>query len=130
MEKILSQIILHKAARTLEIVFASGEQFVLPFEYLRVFSPSAEVRGHGRGQEKLVLNKQRVNITQIEPVGNYAIKPFFDDGHASGIFSWTTLFELGVRHQQNWENYLEKVKQHAASLTTGSTKASGGVGCP
>jgi DUF971 family protein len=123
MEKILTQIILHKAARTLEVVFVSGERFVLPFEYLRVFSPSAEVRGHGRGQEKLVLHKQHVNITKIEPVGNYAIKPFFDDGHASGIFSWTTLFDLGLHQQQNWESYLYKVKQHVS----GCAKESGGV---
>jgi DUF971 family protein len=123
MEKTLTQIILHKAAHTLEVIFASGEQFVLPFEYLRVFSPSAEVRGHGYGQEKLVLDKQNINITKIEPVGNYAIKPFFDDGHSSGIFSWTTLYDLGLRQQQNWESYLNKVKQHVS----GCTKESGGI---
>jgi DUF971 family protein len=123
MEKTITQIILHKTARTLEVIFASGEQFVLPFEYLRVFSPSAEVRGHGYGQEKLVLDKSNINITKIEPVGNYAIKPFFDDGHSSGIFSWATLYDLGLRQQQNWESYLNRVKQHVS----GCTKESGGT---
>lgn len=109
MERALSQMTIHKLSRTLEVEFSTGERFVLPFEYLRVFSPSAEVRGHGYGQEKLVLNKHEVNIIAIEPVGNYAIKPIFSDGHSSGIFSWDTLYELGVRYPQNWQSYLEKV---------------------
>jgi DUF971 family protein len=109
MERSVAQIVLHKLSRTLEVEFSTGERFVLPFEYLRVFSPSAEVRGHGRGQEKLVLDKQAVNILAIEPVGNYAIKPIFSDGHSSGIFSWDTLYELGVKQQPNWQSYLEKV---------------------
>jgi DUF971 family protein len=75
-----------------------------------VFSPSAEVRGHGVGQEKLVLNKHDVNIKAIEPVGHYGIKPIFDDGHNSGIFSWQTLYELGVQQEKNWQAYLERVK--------------------
>jgi DUF971 family protein len=106
----LTEIVIHKQSRTLEVTFQTGERFVLPFEYLRVFSPSAEVRGHGMSEMKLVLNKQNVNILAIEPVGNYGIKPIFDDGHNSGIFSWNTLYELGVNQQSNWQMYLERVK--------------------
>jgi DUF971 family protein len=104
-----TQIILHKQSKTLEVEFNSGERFVFPCEYLRVLSPSAEVRGHGVGNEKLVLGKQNVNIVAIEPVGNYGIKPVFDDGHASGIYSWQTLHELGVNQEKNWQRYLLKV---------------------
>lgn len=103
-----TEIILHKKSRTLEIIFETGESFNLPCEYLRVFSPSAEVRGHGVGQEKLVVGKEHVNILSIEPVGNYAIKPIFSDGHSSGIFSWKTLYELGQKQTQNWQDYLKK----------------------
>ena len=80
-------------------------------EYLRVNSPSAEVQGHGPGQEVLQLNKENVNITEIEAVGNYAIKPVFDDGHNSGIFSWETLYVLGKNQEQNWSDYLEKLEK-------------------
>ncbi|HLB57434.1 MAG TPA: gamma-butyrobetaine hydroxylase-like domain-containing protein [Gammaproteobacteria bacterium] len=104
------KITLHKLSRTLEIEFESGENFVLPCEYLRVFSPSADVRGHGVGNETLVLGKAHVNILALEPVGQYAIKPIFSDGHRSGIYSWTTLYELGVNHEKNWQGYLEKVE--------------------
>jgi DUF971 family protein len=107
---VLTEIVIHKQSRTLEVAFQTGERFVLPFEYLRVFSPSAEVRGHGMGEMKLVLNKQNVNIVAIEPVGNYGIKPVFDDGHNSGIFSWNTLHELGVHQQSNWQMYLARVQ--------------------
>ncbi len=110
MEKQLTDIILHKKSRTLEVVFSTGERFVLPFEYLRVFSPSAEVRGHGAQPGKLVFGKANVNILSIEPVGNYAIKPLFDDGHSSGLFSWNTLYELGVNQEQNWKTYQERIK--------------------
>lgn len=102
------EIILHKKSRSLELVYENGERFVLPCEYLRVYSPSAEVRGHGVGNEKLVLGKENVNILAIEPVGNYAIKPIFSDGHQSGIYSWKTLHELGVKQKENWQNYLAK----------------------
>jgi DUF971 family protein len=104
------QITLHQQSKTLEVEFPSGERFVFSCEYLRVFSPSAEVRGHGIGNEKLVLGKQDVNIVAIESVGNYAIKPIFDDGHSSGIYSWKTLHDLGVNQEKNWMDYLEKVK--------------------
>lgn len=93
------EIILHKKSRTLEVIFENQEKFIFPCEYLRVFSPSAEVKGHG--QEKIVVGKENVNILSIEPVGNYAIKPLFSDGHASGIFSWDTLYKLGKAQQKN-----------------------------
>jgi DUF971 family protein len=109
-EHVPTKIILHKKSRTLEVVFQSGECFILPCEYLRVHSPSAEVRGHSVGNEKLVVGKEHVNILAIEPVGQYAIKPIFSDGHQSGIYSWKTLYELGVKQEDNWRIYLDKVK--------------------
>lgn len=104
-----TEIILHKRSRTLEVIFDTGEKFILPCEYLRVFSPSAEVRGHGVGNEKLVTGKEQVNILSIEPVGHYAIKPIFSDGHQSGIYSWKTLYELGCHYLENWNRYLERI---------------------
>ena len=103
------QIILHKQSRTLELVYETGERFVLPCEYLRVYSPSAEVQGHGASEPKLVLDKEYVNILKIEPVGHYAIKPIFSDGHASGIYSWDTLYQLGINKDKNWRAYMERV---------------------
>jgi len=111
MDQVPTQLILHKLTKTLEVVFSTDERFLLPFEYLRVFSPSAEVRGHGVGNAKLVLGKQDVEIVAIEPVGNYAIKPIFDDGHSSGIYSWHTLYTLGVNYKANWQDYLNRVQQ-------------------
>src|SRR5438094_864084 len=98
-EPIPKQLTLHKKSRTLEVELVNGERFVLPSEYLRVFSPSAEVRGHGVGNEVLVRGKEHVNILSIEPVGNYAVKLIFSDGHRSGIYSWSTLYSLGTHHQ-------------------------------
>lgn len=100
-------IILHKKSRTLEVVFPDNQRFVLPCEYLRVYSPSAETRGHGAKHEKFAIGKEHVNILSIEPVGQYAIKPVFSDGHASGIYSWDTLYDLGVNYQENWQHYLK-----------------------
>ena len=105
-----TQIILHQKSKTLEVEFNSGERFVFSCEYLRVFSPSAEVRGHGVGNQKWITGKADINIVSIEPVGSYGIKPIFDDGHASGIYSWNTLHELGVHQEKNWQLYQEKVK--------------------
>lgn len=103
------EIVLHKKSKTLEVAYANGERFVLSCEYLRVFSPSAEVKGHGVGNETLVVGKEHVNILAIEPVGNYAIKLIFSDGHRSGIYSWDTLHTLGINQEKNWQAYLEKV---------------------
>jgi len=105
-----TEITLHKSKRILEITFEDGQRFEMPCEYLRVFSPSAEVQGHGPGQEVLQLGKEEVNIEKIEQVGTYAIQPSFDDGHDSGIYAWDTLYDLGVNYEQNWQNYLERLK--------------------
>lgn len=99
-------------SRVLEVTFDNGEHFVLPCEYLRVFSPSAEVRGHGMGEGQLVTDKQEVNIIGIDPVGNYAVKLIFDDGHDTGLYSWQTLYELGINYQKNWARYLERLGSH------------------
>ena len=101
-----TRIVVHQKSRVLEVEFDTGACFNLPFELLRVYSPSAEVRGHGPGQETLQVGKKEVTINNLEPVGMYAVKPFFSDGHDSGIFSWEYLFQLGENHQQNWEQYL------------------------
>lgn len=98
---------LHQRSRLLEINFESGETFQLPCEYLRVHSPSAEVRGHGPGQEVLQVDKHNVNITAIKPVGNYAVKLIFDDSHDSGLFAWDYLYELSKERITKWRNYLE-----------------------
>ena len=105
-----TDIKLHQKSRVLEITFEDGKQFELPCEYLRVYSPSAEVRGHGPGQEVLQLGKENVNIEHIEPVGNYAIALHFDDGHNSGIYSWETLYELGENQEKYWADYLKRLE--------------------
>ena len=101
----------HQKSRILEISFESGETFKLPCEYLRVYSPSAEVQGHGPGQEVLQVGKEEVNIEKIEPVGNYAVQLYFDDGHSTGIYSWDTLFNLGANYDAFWQDYLDRLKQ-------------------
>lgn len=106
-----TEIKLHKKSRLLEIAFEDGKCFELSCEYLRVHSPSAEVRGHGPGQEVLQLGKENVNIENIEPVGNYAVILHFDDGHNTGIYSWDTLYDLGVNREQYWANYLDRLEQ-------------------
>ena len=105
-----TDIILHSASHTLEVAFDSGERFNLPCEYLRTHSPSAEVQGHGPGQQVLVGGKRDVNIDAIEPVGNYGVLLRFSDGHATGIFSWNTLHELGTHQERNWKAYLEALE--------------------
>ncbi len=106
-----TNIVLHQRSKVLEVAFDNGETYNLPFEYLRVFSPSAEVRGHGKGQEVLQLNKQDVGIDEIESVGNYAVKLNYDDGHNTGLYTWDYLYELGENQTQNWQMYLERVKE-------------------
>lgn len=105
-----TDIKLHQTSHILEVIFSDGKTFNLPVEYLRVNSPSAEVQGHGPGQEVLQIGKQDVNITQIDMVGNYAIQPHFDDNHNTGIFSWDTLYQLGENYEENWKNYLQRLK--------------------
>lgn len=106
-----TEIKLHQASRFLEVAFADGSHFRLPCEYLRVFSPSAEVRGHGPGTAVLVTGKEDVNISAIEPVGNYAVRLVFDDGHATGLYSWDVLHELGTEQESNWQNYLHRLTE-------------------
>lgn len=105
-----TEIELHRASRVLEIAFDDGARFKLPCEYLRVYSPSAEVKGHGPGTEVLQVGKEAVNITDIEPVGNYAVRLLFDDGHHTGIFSWDYLYELGAEQEHNWRDYLDRLQ--------------------
>jgi len=100
-----------RKSRLVEVHFRDGEVFRLPFEYLRVYSPSAEVRGHGAGEGKLELAKERVQITQVEPIGNYAVRLHFDDGHNSGLYSWTYLYELGTDYEEKWGRYLERCER-------------------
>ena len=106
-----TKLVLHQKSRVLEILFDNGSQFNLPCEYLRVYSPSAEVRGHGPGQEVLQYGKQNVGIDRIEPQGTYAVKLCFDDGHETGLYSWETLYELGVNYDELWQNYLRRLEE-------------------
>ena len=110
-----TEIILHQQSRTLEIAFDDGARYKLPFEFLRVFSPSAEVRGHGPGQEVLQTGKRDVLITAVDPVGTYAVKLTFDDGHDSGLYSWEYLHELGQYQEGMWHDYLERLEAANAS---------------
>lgn len=104
-----TEINLHQKSRVLEIAFSDGSRFELPFEFLRVHSPSAEVRGHGPGQEVLQAGKKDVDILSLEPVGSYAVQPHFSDGHATGIYSWDYLYDLGTHHESLWQNYLRRL---------------------
>jgi len=106
-----AEIRLHQKSRVLEIRFDDGAHFDLPCEYLRVYSPSAEVRGHGPGQEVLQIGKQDVNIVAIEPVGRYAVKLVFDDGHQSGLYSWDLLYRLGKDREALWADYLRRLRE-------------------
>ena len=104
-----TDIKLHQKSRVLEIAFDDGSHFNFPCEYLRVYSPSAEVRGHGPGQEVLQLGKENVNIAQVEPVGTYAVCLHFDDGHNTGIYSWDWLHHLGVNQESLWKEYFDRL---------------------
>ena len=105
-----TEIKLRTRSRVLEVAFDDGVRYLLPFEYLRVYSPSAEVRGHGPGQEVLVTGKQNVGIKAVEPVGQYAVKLVFDDGHDTGLYSWKYLRELGEQQAENWRKYQARVQ--------------------
>jgi len=106
-ERFPTEIKLHQKSRVLEIAFSDGRQFRFPFEFLRVYSPSAEVRGHGPGQEVLQTGKSEVDNRALEPVGSYAVQPAFSDGHNTGIYSWDYLYELGENQDALWQAYLE-----------------------
>ena len=105
-----TEIKLHQKSRLLEVTFDDSSHFKFSCEYLRSHSPSAEVRGHGHGQEVLQVGKEKVNISEIEPVGTYAVCLHFDDGHATGIYSWEYLHDLGVNQEANWKRYLERLE--------------------
>lgn len=110
-----TEIKLYQKSRVLEISFADGKTFKLPCEFLRVYSPSAEVRGHGPGQEVLQISKKNVEITKVEPVGNYAVQFTFSDGHDTGIFSWDLLYDYGMRLEEMWQHYLKRMQEAGAS---------------
>ncbi len=110
-----TEIKLHQKSRLLEIAFDDGKRYTLPCEYLRVFSPSAEVRGHGPGQEVLQVGKRDVGIEAVDPVGVYAVKLVFSDGHDTGLYSWEYLYELGEKQESSWKSYLARLEQAGAS---------------
>jgi DUF971 family protein len=127
-----TEIKLHQKSREMELTFADGGNFRLSFEFLRVYSPSAEVRGHGPGQETLQTGKRNVDITAVQQVGNYAIQPVFSDGHDSGIYSWDLLYKLGANKDELWADYLARLEAAGASRDIDSTtlppKSGGGCG--
>ena len=110
-----TELAVRRQSRLLDIAFDDGASFSLPFELLRVYSPSAEVRGHGPGQEVLQVGKRDVTITEVEPVGHYALRPTFSDGHGSGIYSWDYLYEIGMDQDELWRRYLERLTAAGAS---------------
>ena len=115
---------LHRQSKTLEVGYADGTRYELPFEYLRVYSPSAEVRGHGAGEPMLVGGKRNVAVMAVEPVGRYAVRLRFSDGHDTGLYSWDVLAELGQKYEQWWARYLERLTQHGMSRDSDITKLS------
>lgn len=110
MEPVPVEIRLRKMSRQLSVTFSDDRQFDLSFEYLRVESPSAEVKGHGPGQERLQKGKEDVRILSVEPVGHYAVRLIFDDGHDSGLYTWKYLYELGRDHDARWQSYLDRLQ--------------------
>jgi DUF971 family protein len=121
-------ITVHGASRVLEVSFADGATFRIPFELMRVYSPSAEVQGHGPGQEVLQTGKRLVDLEGLEPIGNYAIKPTFSDGHDSGLFTWEYLYFLGSEQDQLWADY-ERRLQAAGTDRDAAMPEKGGAGC-
>lgn len=123
-----TDIVLRTQSRVLEIAFDNGARYALPFEFLRVYSPSAEVRGHGAGQETLQTGKRNVLLRAVEPVGNYAVKLVFSDGHDSGLYSWDYLLMLGEQHDTLWQDYLDRLAAENASrdIDTTTRPATGG----
>jgi DUF971 family protein len=118
-----TDIKLRSRSRLLEVTFDDGARFELPFEYLRVYSPSAEVRGHGPGQETLQLGKHEVVITKVEPVGHYAVRLVFDDGHDTGLYTWAYLHELGRDRGQKWQQYLGRLQELGIPYPTPATRS-------
>jgi DUF971 family protein len=125
-----SEIKLHQKSRLLELGYENGERYTLDFEFLRVFTPSAEARGHGPGQETLQTGKRNVDIERIEPVGTYAVRLVFSDGHDSGLYSWDLLYNLGKHHDELWHEYLGQIEAQGLSrdVDTSSRPAAGSCG--
>lgn len=125
-----TEITLHQASRVLEIAFSNGKVFRLSCEFLRVHSPSAEVRGHGAGQEILQTGKQEVGITAVEPVGTYAVRLVFSDGHDTGLYSWDYLHDLGMNQDKLWKEYLERMAKAGASREPSGAIAKSAISAP
>jgi len=123
-----SALTAHSQSRVLEIAFSDGAEFSIPFELMRVYSPSAEVQGHGPGQEVLQTGKREVTLVELEPIGNYAVKPVFSDGHESGIFSWDYLYFLGSEQARLWTDYLQRLEA-AGMQRDAPMAAAGGHAC-
>jgi DUF971 family protein len=124
-----TDIVLHTQSRILEVAFDNGARYRFPFEFLRVYSPSAEVRGHGKGQETLQTGKRDVVLQQVEPVGNYALKLVFSDGHDSGLYSWDYLVEIGESQDDLWQDYLDRLEAAGASRDIDTTPGKTPSGC-
>ncbi|GMV47554.1 MAG: DUF971 domain-containing protein [Burkholderiaceae bacterium] len=122
-------VTVHEASRTLEVGFDDGASFRIPFELMRVYSPSAEVQGHGPGQEVLQTGKREVGIVKVEPVGHYALQPHFSDGHDSGLYSWEYLYYLGAHEAELWQRYEERLAQAGMSRDAPMPPARGGGSC-
>ncbi len=123
-------IVVHRKSRVLEVAYDDGASFRLPFELLRVYSPSAEVRGHGPGQEVLQTGKRDVDIVALDPVGNYAVQPRYSDGHATGIYAWDYLYTLGRDQDRLWQQYLDRLAAAGASRDAPSDPATPAAGAP
>ena len=124
-----SEIKLHQKSRRLELIYEGGEAYSLDFEYLRVYTPSAEARGHGPGQETLQTGKRNVEIERIEPVGTYALRLVFSDGHDSGLYSWDLLHNLGKHHDELWQEYLKQIDAQGLSRDIDTTSRPSGGSC-
>lgn len=127
-----TSIVVHQQSRVLEVGFSDGKQFRIPFELMRIYSPSAEVQGHGPGQEVLQTGKREVGLASLEPIGNYAVQPSFSDGHDTGIFSWDYLYFLGSQQGELWKRYEERLQQAGVDRDAsmgGATSAGTGGGC-
>ena len=116
-----TSITVHQQSRVLDVGFDDGREFHIPFELMRVYSPSAEVQGHGPGQEVLQTGKREVGISALEPVGNYGVQPTFSDGHDTGIFSWDYLYFLGSQHDELWQKYLARLAEAGADRDSATT---------
>jgi DUF971 family protein len=124
-----TEIKLHKKSRVLELIYPEGERFELDFEFLRVFTPSAEARGHGPGQETLQTGKRQVDIDDLQAVGTYALRPIFSDGHDSGLYSWDLLYNLGQHREELWQEYLKQIESQGLSRDIDTTSKPAGGSC-